>query len=108
MHLLRSAIGTRGNRTNTGGRLRWRQIGTPAAHPEVARELYKIPVPIAPGPFDGTWKSFTADKLKPEPDWWREAMIGVWFHWGQQSMGRKGRANNRFMYDQRMKRFGHP
>jgi alpha-L-fucosidase len=93
--------------------------------PEAAREVYKIPVPIAPGPFDGTWKSFTEDKLKTEPDWWREAKIGVWFHWGPQSMGRngdwyarflyqqppegrKGRANNRFMYDEHIKRFGHP
>lgn len=93
--------------------------------PEAAREVYRIPVSIAPGPFDGTWKSFTADKLKPEPDWWREAKIGVWFHWGPQSMGRngdwyarflyqqppegrKGRANGRFMYDEHVKRFGHP
>lgn len=93
--------------------------------PEAARETYHIPVPIAPGPFDGTWKSFTPDKLKAEPDWWREAKIGVWFHWGPQSMGcngdwyarflyqqppegRKGRANNRWMYDEHIKRFGHP
>jgi alpha-L-fucosidase len=93
--------------------------------PEAARAVYSIPVDIAPGPFTADWKSFTADKLKPEPDWWRAAKIGVWFHWGPQSMGRngdwyarflyqqppagrKGRANNRFMYDEHVRRFGHP
>jgi alpha-L-fucosidase len=93
--------------------------------PEAAKEVYRIPVPIADGPFDGTWKSFTPDKLKPEPPWWREAKIGIWFHWGPQSMGRngdwyarflyqqppegrKGRANGRFMHDEHLKRFGHP
>ena len=93
--------------------------------PEAAKEVYRIPVPIADGPFDGTWKSFTPDKLKPEPAWWREAKIGIWFHWGPQSMGRngdwyarflyqqppegrKGRANGRFMYDEHLKRYGHP
>ena len=39
--------------------------------PEAARAVYRIPVDIAPGPFTADWKSFTADKLKPEPDWWR-------------------------------------
>jgi alpha-L-fucosidase len=93
--------------------------------PDEARTVYRIPVEIAPGPFAADWKSFTADKLKPEPGWWREARIGVWFHWGPQSMGRngdwyarflyqqppagrKGRANNRFMYDEHVRRFGHP
>jgi alpha-L-fucosidase len=96
----------------------------PAA-PEQAKEVFRIPAEIAPGPFKGDWASFTPDKLKPEPDWWREAKIGVWFHWGPQSMGRngdwyarflyqeppggrKGRANNRYMYDEHLRRFGHP
>jgi alpha-L-fucosidase len=89
------------------------------------KEVYHIPVNIAPGPFMADWKSFTPDKLKPEPDWWREAKIGVWFHWGPQSMGRngdwyarflyqqppqgrQGRANHRYMYDEHLRRFGHP
>ena len=93
--------------------------------PAAAKVPYLIPDAIAPGPFTADWKSFTADKLKAEPGWWREAKIGVWFHWGPQSMGRngdwyarflyqqppegrKGRANNRWMYDQHLKRFGHP
>ena len=69
--------------------------------PEAANEVYRIPVPIAPGPFDGTWKSFTPDKLKSEPAWWREAKIGIWFHWGPQSMGRNGDWYARFLYQLR-------
>lgn len=93
--------------------------------PDAAKVPYLIPDAIAPGPFSADWKSFSADKLKREPDWWREAKIGVWFHWGPQSMGRngdwyarflyqqapegrQGRANNRWMYDQHVKNFGHP
>jgi alpha-L-fucosidase len=93
--------------------------------PDAAKEPFLIPDKIADGPFSADWKSFTPDKLKHEPDWWREAKIGVWFHWGPQSMGRngdwyarflyqqppqgrQGRANNRWMYDQHLKLFGHP
>ena len=92
---------------------------------DAAKVPYLIPDAIAPGPFSANWKSFSADKLKREPDWWREAKIGVWFHWGPQSMGRngdwyarflyqqapegrQGRANNRWMYDQHVKNYGHP
>lgn len=93
--------------------------------PDAAKEPFLIPDKIADGPFSADWKSFTPDKLKHEPDWWREAKIGVWFHWGPQSMGRngdwyarflyqqppqgrQGRANNRWMYDQHLKLYGHP
>jgi alpha-L-fucosidase len=93
--------------------------------PDEAKVPFLIPDQIADGPFSADWKSFTPDKLKHEPDWWREAKIGVWFHWGPQSMGRngdwyarflyqqapegrQGRANNRWMYDQHLKLFGHP
>lgn len=93
--------------------------------PEAAKAPYLIPDEIAPGPFKADWKSFTSDKIQREPSWWRDAKIGVWFHWGPQSMGRngdwyarflyqqppqgrQGRANNRWMYDQHLKLFGHP
>jgi alpha-L-fucosidase len=92
--------------------------------PEQTKEVYHIPAEIAPGPFTADWKSFTPDKLKSEPDWWRDAKIGVWFHWGPQSMGRNGdwyarflyqqkggrggNANRIPMYDAHLKRFGHP
>ncbi|MCU0795794.1 MAG: alpha-L-fucosidase [Akkermansiaceae bacterium] len=93
--------------------------------PDEARLPYRIPEKIAPGPFLADWSSFTGEKLEREPAWWREAKIGVWFHWGPQSMGRngdwyarflyqqppegrKGRANDRWMYDRHLELFGHP
>ena len=68
--------------------------------PEQIKEVYHIPVEIAPGPFTADWKSFTPDKLKSEPDWWREAKIGVWFHGGPQSIRRNGDWYARFLYQQ--------
>ncbi len=113
-----------GDRTPTDAYGGNRKVEQPLT-PDAAKAPYLIPDEIAPGPFSADWKSFSADKLKREPDWWREAKIGVWFHWGPQSMGRngdwyarflyqeppegrKGRANNRWMYDQHVKNFGHP
>jgi len=93
--------------------------------PDEAKVPYLIEDEIAPGPFSANWASFTADKLQREPSWWREAKIGVWFHWGPQAMGRngdwyarflyqqapegrKGRANDRWMYDRHIELYGHP
>ncbi len=93
--------------------------------PAEAKVPFLIPDEIAPGPFKADWKSFTPDKIQREPTWWRDAKIGVWFHWGPQAMGRngdwyarflyqqppegrKGRANNRWMYDHHIQLFGHP
>lgn len=121
---LRREAETNGDRAPTdayGGNRPVEQPLTPAE----AFEPYQIPDAIAPGPFRADWKSFTPDKIQQEPSWWREAKIGVWFHWGPQAMGRngdwyarflyqqppegrKGRANNRWMYDQHVERFGHP
>ena len=47
-----------------------------------------IQVPIAPGPCEPTWKSL-GDHFK-QPKWWREAKIGIWLHWGPQSIGEDG------------------
>jgi alpha-L-fucosidase len=47
-----------------------------------------IKVPIAPGPCQPTWKSL-GDNFKT-PAWWRQAKIGVWLHWGPQSVGEDG------------------
>lgn len=101
-----------------------RKVAQPLT-PDEAREPYLIPDEITAGPFLADWKSFSPDKIQREPSWWRDAKIGVWFHWGPQAMGRngdwyarflyqqppegrKGRANNRWMYDQHLKQFGHP
>lgn len=115
---------TTGDRTPTDAYGGNRKVAQPLT-PDAAKVPYLIPDSIDPGPFAPNWGSFTSDKLKHEPDWWREAKIGVWFHWGPQSMGRngdwyarflyqqapegrQGRANNRWMYDQHLKQFGHP
>jgi alpha-L-fucosidase len=110
-----NAVSQQGVSMSSGGR----QLSS-----DEVKEVYRIPDEIAPGPFATDWKSFTPDKLKSEPDWWRDAKIGVWFHWGPQSMGRngdwyarflyqqgggrRGTANNISMYDAHLKRFGHP
>ena len=47
-----------------------------------------IDVPIAAGPCQPTWKSL-GDNFKAPP-WWRQAKIGVWLHWGPQSVGEDG------------------
>jgi len=47
-----------------------------------------IEVPIAAGPCQPTWHSL-GDNFKC-PAWWRQAKIGVWLHWGPQSVGEDG------------------
>jgi alpha-L-fucosidase len=113
-----------GDRTPTDAYGGNKKVAQPLT-PDEAKQPYLIPDEIAPGPFAADWKSFTADKIQREPSWWRDAKIGVWFHWGPQSMGRngdwyarflyqqapegrQGRANGRWMYDQHLKLYGHP
>ena len=47
-----------------------------------------IAVPIADGPCQPNWKSL-GDQFKC-PTWWRRAKIGMWLHWGPQSVGEDG------------------
>lgn len=53
-----------------------------------AAEMEKMNVAIAEGPCEPTWKSL-GDHFK-QPKWWREAKIGMWLHWGPQSVGEDG------------------
>ena len=53
-----------------------------------AAEMQKIAVPIADGPCEPNWKSL-GDHFK-QPKWWRDAKIGMWLHWGPQSVGEDG------------------
>jgi alpha-L-fucosidase len=50
--------------------------------------MEKIPVQVAEGPFEPTWKSL-GEQFKT-PGWFREAKIGMWLHWGPQSIGEDG------------------
>ena len=54
--------------------------------PALATEVIKVP--IASGPCEPTWKSL-GDHFR-QPNWWREAKIGMWLHWGPQSVGEDG------------------
>jgi len=47
-----------------------------------------IEVPICAGPCEPTWKS-PGDHFQT-PAWWQQAKIGVWLHWGAQSVGEDG------------------
>jgi alpha-L-fucosidase len=55
---------------------------------EAVEPVQVIDVQIAPGPCEPTWKSL-GDNFKT-PSWWRKAKIGMWLHWGPQSVGQDG------------------
>ena len=84
-----------------------------------AADMEKINVPIEPGPCEPTWNSL-GDHFK-QPKWWREAKIGMWLHWGPQSVGEDGDWYAKWIYMPReawgtysrvypshLQRFGHP
>jgi alpha-L-fucosidase len=67
---------------------------------------------IAPGPFAPTDASLKQYKY---PDWFRDAKLGIWAHWGPQSVPMAGDwyARNMYLqgqrqYDDHLKNFGHP
>jgi alpha-L-fucosidase len=57
-------------------------------HPEESIPMEIVPVKIAEGPFQPTWKSL-GDNFR-SPKWFRQAKIGIWLHWGPQSVGEDG------------------
>jgi len=68
---------------------------------------------IAPGPFQPTDESFA--KGYKCPAWFRDAKLGIWAHWGPQSVPMEGDWYARQMYQQggrqyedHLKRYGHP
>ena len=85
----------------------------------VPAPMQEIKVPIAPGPCEPNWKSL-GDHFKV-PAWWNEAKIGVWLHWGPQSVGEDGDWYAKWIYmpkyawgkytpvyQHHLERFGHP
>ncbi len=81
--------------------------------------MEKIPVNVADGPFEPTWESL-GNGFKT-PNWFREAKIGMWLHWGPQAVGEDGDwyakwiympqsawGNYTRVYPNHLKRFGHP
>ncbi|MFH6991740.1 alpha-L-fucosidase [Flavobacterium sp. FlaQc-48] len=81
--------------------------------------MEKIPVKIAEGPCEPTWKSL-GDHFKV-PKWFRQAKIGMWLHWGPQAAGQDGDWYAKWLYMQKfawpkyvnvysnhVQKFGHP
>lgn len=67
---------------------------------------------LAPGRFEPTVESL---KTYRTPDWFRDAKLGIWAHWGPQAVPRQGDWYARFMYvpghphyDHHLKTYGHP
>jgi alpha-L-fucosidase len=70
------------------------------------------PLAIAEGPFEGTRASLRAYEI---PDWFRDAKLGIWAHWGPQSAVEAGDwyARNMYIegsgqYAHHLKTYGHP
>ena len=88
-------------------------------HLEESLPMAKVPVKIASGPFEPTWKSL-GDHFKT-PKWFRKAKIGMWLHWGPQSVGEDGDWYAKWIYmpkyawgdytrvyPHHLKEYGHP
>jgi alpha-L-fucosidase len=75
-----------------------------------------IPAPenfgVAPGPFQPTWDSLSAYQV---PDWYRDAKLGIWAHWGPQCQPEDGDWYAQKMYKPtdavykfHLEKYGHP
>jgi alpha-L-fucosidase len=72
----------------------------------------KLNLPIAPGPFQPEFESFTQYQC---PEWFRDAKLGMWAHWGPQAVPMMGDWYARRMYIEgdrdykdHLERWGHP
>lgn len=68
---------------------------------------------FASGPFKPTWESLATNY--ETPDWFRDAKLGLWAHWGPQCQPERGAWYGRDMYRQgsddyqfHVKTYGHP
>lgn len=58
------------------------------AGPILENGMLEMDIPIAEGPVKPNWKSLGDHATRPS--WWKDAKIGMWLHWGPQSVGREG------------------
>ncbi|KQN94326.1 alpha-L-fucosidase [Sphingomonas sp. Leaf231] len=84
-----------------------------AASGMAQRALAQSPMGLARGPVQPSWSSLVAHYRYP--DWFRDAKLGLWSHWGPQSVPEQGDWYGRFMYMQghpmyehHLKTYGHP
>jgi alpha-L-fucosidase len=68
--------------------------------------------PIVKGKFEPTWESLQQYKV---PDWYRNAKVGIWAHWGPQCQPERGDWYARGMYEENsdyykwhVAHYGHP
>ncbi|MCC2975193.1 alpha-L-fucosidase [Sphingomonas sp. PL-96] len=80
----------------------------------IARTAHaQSPMGMARGPVAPTWPSLVSQYRYP--DWFRDAKLGLWSHWGPQSVPEQGDWYGRFlymqghpMYEHHLKTYGHP
>jgi alpha-L-fucosidase len=67
---------------------------------------------VAPGPFQPNWESLSSYRV---PDWYRDAKLGIWAHWGPQCQPEMGDWYAQRMYQEKnaayrfhVERYGHP
>jgi len=87
-----------------------------AAAPALPPAPTPIPAPrgygVAPGPFQPSWDSLSSYQV---PDWYRDAKLGIWAHWGPQCQPELGdwyaqrmyQPNNP-VYKFHVEKYGHP
>ncbi len=76
------------------------------------RGVMRMKMEIARGPFEPTWESLRQFDC---PEWFRDAKLGIWSHWGPQSVPMYGDwyARNMYMegsdqYRYHLRKYGHP
>ncbi len=84
-----------------------------AALPMARAALAQSPMGLARGPVEANWPSLVSNYRYP--DWFRDAKLGLWAHWGPQSVPEQGDWYGRFlymqghpMYEHHRKTYGHP
>lgn len=98
----------------TGGDVSRRAVLAGLAASGIAhRALAGSPMGLARGPVQPSWSSLVQHYRYP--DWFRDAKLGLWSHWGPQSVPEQGDWYGRFMYMQghpmyehHLKTYGHP
>ena len=61
-----------------------------AALPMARGALARSPMGLAKGPVEPNWPSLVSNYRYP--DWFRDAKLGIWSHWGPQSVPEQGYA----------------
>jgi alpha-L-fucosidase len=69
-----------------------------------AQGAKKLNLPIAPGPFQPEFKSFAQYQC---PEWFRDAKLGMWAHWGPQAVPMMGDWYAKHMYVQGHRQYQH-